>query len=61
MSSRLKPSVPSPKKSMPASSIRLIVGAAPPEVTMSPFTGWTMPMSLNRIDRIGPALIGSSE
>ena len=46
---------------MPASLIREIVTEAAPLVTMSPSTGETMPMSLARIDRTGPASWGRSE
>ncbi len=43
---------------MPASLIREIVTEAAPLVTMSPSTGETMPMSLARMDRTGPASVG---
>ena len=43
---------------MPASSIRLIVTCAAPEVTIAPCAGETMPMSLARIDRTGPTSPG---
>ena len=46
---------------MPASSMRLIVTCAAPEVTIAPLTGETIPMSLARIDRAGPTSPGISE
>ncbi len=61
MLSRLKPFAPSPKNVMPASWILRIVTGAAPEVAITASTGVTMPMSLNRIDRIGPTWAGRSE
>ena len=46
---------------MPASVIRRIVTPAAPLVTTVAWSPGTMPMSLARIERTGPALSGTSE
>jgi hypothetical protein len=46
---------------MPASLIRRMVTPAAPEVTTEAWSPGTMPMSLARMERTGPALSGISE
>ena len=46
---------------MPASVIRRMVTPAAPLVTTEAWSSGTMPMSLARIDRTGPALAGTWE
>ena len=49
------------KNGMPAPLIRAMVLLAAPLVTIEACTGETTSMSLARIERIGPALVGTSE
>ena len=55
------PAPPSWMNGILAPLIRLIVMRAAPEVTTVASLGGTIPMSLARIDRTGPALSGTCE
>ena len=59
--SRKYPFAPSVNVRMPASLNRVTVGAAPPLATSTPSSGWTIPMSVARIERTGPTCAGTSD
>ena len=59
--SRESPAEPSWKNLIPAPLIRAMVLPAAPLVTMVACSGETMPMSLARMERTGPTVVGSWE
>ena len=61
LASRLKPGLLSVNTRRPAFVICRAAFGAPPEATILPPTGLAMPMSVVRIDRTWPTLLGSFE
>ena len=61
LASRLKPGLLSVKVRMPAFLILRAAFGAPPDATILPATGFAMPMSVVRMDRTWPTLLGSFE